>query len=234
MSKSSSMLYWWPQIKDLPIPQPKTIVLPVPILVLAAAVDGDISGLLPFIPQFDAAAEEFGYPVFVRTDHLSAKHQYESTCFVPSPDELLRHIGALVEMNFAIFGPGPSALVFREYISLASAFTAFEGLPIAPERRYFVRDGEVECHHPYWPADAIRRPSTADWRAWLDWMNEENDEEIALLLGYAEQVGSRLPGYWSVDFALASGERWFLIDCAEGEKSWHPGECAYANDEGAM
>ena len=228
----SSMLYWWPRIKGLPIPQPKTIIVPVPIVALEAAVDGDISKIQPFIPKFDAATEELGYPLFVRTDHLSAKHQYESTCFVPSPDELLHHIGALVEMNFAIFGPGPSALVFREYVSLARSFSAFEGLPIAPERRYFVREGQIECHHPYWHADAIRRPSTADWRAWLDLMNEESDEEIALLLGYAEQVGASLPGYWSVDFALAAGghERWLLIDCAKGEKSWHPGDCVYSTE----
>ena len=31
---------------------------------------------------------------------------------------------------------------------MTSTFTAFNGLPIAPERRYFVRAGEVPGYHP--------------------------------------------------------------------------------------
>jgi hypothetical protein len=228
----SSMLYWWPRIKGLPIPQPKTIIVPVSTETMAKTLDGDIEGMLVFEPQFRAAAEELGYPLFLRTDQMSGKHEYERTCFVPSPDELLRHIGALIEYNFIVdmFGPGPSAIVFREFITLAACFHAFEGLPIAPERRYFVRGGQVQCHHPYWPADAIRNPSTRFWKSRLNRMNEEFEEEIILLSGYAETVGACLPGYWSVDFALAADGRWLLIDCAKGEESWHPNNCDYSGD----
>lgn len=160
----------------------------------------------------------------------SAKHSWEGTCLVPDREILFQHIGSLIDSTLTVgmFGELDSnALVFREYLPLDSAFTAFSGLPISRERRYFIRDGKVECHHPYWIQYAIERswrpPSEENWKKLLAGLNLENETEIKTLTSYAEMVGEVLPGYWSVDFAL--GRRrvtWYLIDMAEGEKSWHP------------
>ena len=159
----------------------------------------------------------------------SAKHQWERTCFVPKVEELFKHIWALVEGTLAasMFGElDPGALVFRELLRLNSFFTAFSELPICAERRYFIRDGVVECHHPYWTQDAIehtwRQPSEPDWKERLAALNKENNEEIQLLTGYVARIGKVLVGYWSIDFAEARNHTWYLIDMAEGEKSWHP------------
>jgi len=226
------MLYWWPRIKDLPVPQPKTIIVPVAVRALSKCWDQDIEPLKPFIPALEAAGCEIGYPLFLRTDILSAKHEWEDSCYLQREEDLLHHIWTLVDTNFSIFGPGPSALVFRQYIPLASRFTAFSGnLPIAPERRYFVRDGIVQCHHAYWPADSIWGASVPDWQELLALMNKEIRAEIPRLTSYAELVGTVLEGYWSVDFALAEDRQWLLIDCAEGEKSHHWKECEYARSE---
>lgn len=222
------MLYWWSRIKDLSIPQPKTIIVPVHTLDLLGFVDSGIP-LRGVESKLKAVGVEIGYPLFLRTDVLSNKHDWENSCYVKQEQDLLDHIRALAYMNFAVFAPAPSALVFREYIPLASQFTAFWGnLPIAPERRYFVRDGVVQCHHPYWPVDTIQNPSVPNWAELLAGMNRQSAMEVLFLTGYAQCAGKALGGYWSVDFALARGNKWFLIDCAEGEKSYHWEGCRHA------
>lgn len=225
----SSMCYWWPRIKDLPVPQPETVIIPIDVHALASFWDQDIEPLKPFIPKLETAAAEIGYPLFLRTDILSNKHDWENSCYVEREHDLLDHIWNLADANFSIFGPSPSALVFRQYVPLASRFTAFRGImPVAPERRYFVRDGIVECHHPYQPPDSIWGASTPDWRELLDEMNREPREQIALLSYQARQVGKVLRGYWSVDFALGKDGKWYLIDLAEGAKSYHWEGCKFS------
>ena len=39
-----------------------------------------------------AAAKEMGEPFFLRTDHTSAKHSWEETCFVKSTSDLMQHV----------------------------------------------------------------------------------------------------------------------------------------------
>lgn len=221
----TSLLYWYPKIKRLGIPMPKTRCVNTPNVY--SILDGK---LLPDkTPQaIIAAGRAIGYPLFLRTDLMSGKHLWEDTCYVPDEKALFRHIFAVVEDNACkSWGENdPVALVFREYIPLVSAFTAFKGLPIAKERRYFVRDGKAECHHAYWFEGAIEQwfepPSELDWRDLLEEMNREEPAEVVLLTDWAERVGAVLRGYWSVDFALAQDGRWLLIDMAEGARSWHP------------
>lgn len=228
----SSMCYWWPRIRGLPIPQPLTVIVPVPVQVLLSFVDQGIGPLEPFVPELEEAGSKIGYPLFLRTDHLSNKHDWENSCYVKQEQDLMHHIAALIYMSFAIFGPPPSALVFRQYVPLASRFTAFRGnMPIAPERRYFIRNGSVQCHHPYQPPDSIRSASVPNWHELLVLMNRVIAAEIPRLTAYAELVGMVLKGYWSMDFALAADGRWLLIDCAEGEKSYHWKECKHASSE---
>jgi len=148
-SKLSSMDHWFPLTKDLPIPQPRTEV----------ALRKGTDSWMSFIDEpelFDGQikhlkdkASEIGYPLFMRTDQASAKHSYIDTCKVESEDRLLRNIYNLIEENI-MCDLNIQTLYFRDFIELDSVFTAFNKMPIAPERRYFVKDGEVLCHHPYW------------------------------------------------------------------------------------
>jgi len=226
----TSMLYWYPKIQGLGIPIPKTEIVEVPYNHLVALLDGK---MLPerYVIKIYEASEKIGYPLFLRTDMGSAKHSWNTTCFVDEKIELLKHIWALVDTTLAMgmFGElDPNALVFREFLYLEDAFTAFDGMPVSKERRYFIKDGEIICHHPYWIQDAIeediRQGKPSNWRDLLKALNTENDTEIRLLSFYAGQVAKKLMGYWSVDFAKKLGGTWYLIDMAEGEKSWHP-EC---------
>jgi hypothetical protein len=116
----------------------------------------------------------------------------------------------------------------REFIYLSYRFRAFGGLPIGCERRYFIRDGEVICHHPYWVKEAIKfyqqskNWENLPWQMWLKELNTESEIEVRILTNIAEMVGSVLPGSWSVDFAKDREGKWWLIDMALAEQSWHP------------
>jgi hypothetical protein len=45
-----------------------------------------------FLEELMAAAKEMGEPFFLRTDHTSAKHSWEETCFVKSTSDLMQHV----------------------------------------------------------------------------------------------------------------------------------------------
>ena len=218
----TSMNYWYPKIKHLDIPMPKTEI-PVTKNVREwwSLLDGE-DPLSKYEKQAirDAATKVGGYPVFMRSDLCSGKHSFERTCFVQNEDDVIRHIWALVDAN-CCNDSAMESIVIREYIPPFATFKAFRGLPIASERRYFVRDGKVACHHPYWIEDAIQNANHCDWQALLSAMNYESSE-VSLLTGYAEQIAQELGGDWSIDFMLGRDEVWYMIDMATAMQSWHP------------
>ena len=225
----SSMLNWWPLVSGLNIPQPKTIMLPFEDCDREALNFEGTSNEM--IARVQAALPEVGGPpAFLRTDQSSGKHSYLKGCYIPKdcPD-LSRHLCEVIVSNL-INDLWPAAFAVRQFIPLAAKFTAFEGLPIAPERRYMVRDNVVERHFAYWPAEAIAQsadtwpPSDPNWRELLQQVNEEQPGEVKLLTAYAELVGSLMEGYWSVDFAQGRDGQWYLLDMAEGDLSWQPEE----------
>ena len=237
LSDRCSLLYWWPRIKDLGIPVPRTEVVEIPSdVLLKAPFEPEL--LEPYMDRVYEAARRIGYPLFLRSDQLSGKHDWAETCYVPSEDVLFSHIIRVLEWHhLAQVIPIPArALVFREFLELDWAFRAFKGLPVARERRYFIKDGEVLCHHPYWPEEAIRECEWSvdkpNWRELLAELNRETPEEVELLTGYSLRVAEVMDGFWSIDYARARDGTWYLIDMAVGEISWHPPGCPYARLSG--
>jgi len=228
--KRTSLLYWYPRVADAGVPIPRTRIVEVDHDTLARFVLGEGPLSDETLSAMQTAAAEVGYPLFVRSVQASNKHGFASSSFVPGPDVLMQHIYGVLEFNeMADFlGLPYEAIVLREFLTLESRFKAFDGLPIARERRYFVSDGTVLCHHPYWPAGAIEggdwgKPSPpANWRALLAEISEEPAAEVELLTEYAQRLGERLPGFWSLDFARSTDGTWYFIDAAAGEMSWHP------------
>jgi hypothetical protein len=178
------------------------------------------------------AAAAFGYPLFLRTDLASGKHGWVGTCQVLTAKKLKKRMfGILYEIELqSLLGLPNVAWVLREMLQPSPGFTytPFGGMPVGKERRYFVRDGAVECSHPYWPEEAFSSFSADDERRQiLADLSEQSDEERELLSGYAEALAAVLPDYWSVDFYCDAAGKWWFIDAAEGEKSWHP-DCPFA------
>ena len=228
-SEVTRLTRWWPRVCDAGVPVPQTALYPLPSGAVFALFDGQDPG-----PALDPAAiaqwitdSGLAYPLFLRTDILSAKHSWCDTCYVAHPDQLTLHVGRLLEASLESFLE-PQALVAREFLDLDTRFNAFHGaLPIGAERRYFIRDGRVICHHPYWPADAIEQATTASrlpvgWHATLATLNREEPDEVALLTAYATTVAHCLPGAWSVDFARLRTGGWVYLDSAIADISWHP------------
>lgn len=229
----NSMLIWYPKIKDLKIPQPKTEMYIFPEKDLGFLYNENFKLDMEEIKR---VANKIGYPLFVRTDLASGKHNWEDTCYVEKEEDLEKHIIEVIEFNLLvdIIGLDFKALFFREFIPMDSKFTAFYGkMPINPERRYFIKDGKIQCHHPYWIEEAIEKGTDKEilpdnWRELAKEMNTETQEEIELLFKYVEEVAKVLGGgYWSVDFCRAKDGRWILIDIATGERSWHDDKCKY-------
>ncbi len=224
-----SMLYWFPLIKDLDIPQPITEITLLTEEELDTAHNEQIAkSLLKRIEKI--ITQNFQLPVFIRTDLSSGKHYWEKSCFYNGTRELWMHLWEVIEFNLCadVMGLPFEALAIREFIPMDSKFTAFSGnMPVNPERRYFVDKGKVLCHHPYWFEEAIRHPSLENWREILEKVNIEDKQEVKFLTDYAQRVARVLSGFWSVDFCKAKDGRWILIDCATGERSWHPKDCEF-------
>lgn len=223
-SKLSSMDYWFPLTKDLPIPQPRTIP------VLSMGTDkwcnflDDPTTLSIAFNKVLPSANKLGYPLFIRTDQSSAKHSYINTCYVENEYQLGQNLYRLIEENI-MCDLNVQTLYFRQFIELNSAFTAFNKMPIAPERRYFVKDGKVLCFHPYWPKDAIKDPDHEDWEKRLRRINTQEALETMTLEKFATIISLAVPGTWSVDFAQAKDSTWYFIDMADARLSWHPTDC---------
>lgn len=249
LMSESSLENWFPVVKRLKIPAPKTVIVPLS--------KEEIEGFSEEVISSDVgvrileAAKGFGFPFFLKTDQASGKHQWKDSCFVTDSKRIDKHVHEIVCFHLMadFFGIPFKSFVVREYIPLEAPFVAFTGeMPIAKERRYFVRAGRVECRHEYWVEGAVaegvevlteiagfkkvRQVPPSNWRELLTQLNTQTSDEIPILTDYAERVGKELGGYWSVDFAKTRMGWWSLIDMARGEISYHIEGCPLRRAEG--
>ena len=249
MERQSSMLYWWPKILHLNIPMPPTISMHVKNSAMEAAVNG---GPLPDFTHAKGIANAMGYPLFIRSDHMSAKHEWNRTCYVTRSEDLVQHIFNIAETTYlsSMFDEVTFNAVFlRKFLDLERAgFDAFGfGFPVSKEVRCFIRNGKKKCQHPYWFADAIREwadgmdslvgklkpgskiknPVPDGWEQMLDRMNVLTDADQSEIDRCLELVGEAFEGYWSADFAKGIDGRWYLLDMARGEVSFHFPGCKH-------
>ena len=232
---------WYPLVKDL-VPTPRTLWRKgLDLMPLAYGAEGDPDGSL--LTDFKAvcawlreAGEQLGWPLFLRTGLTSGKHDWRHTCDLRSAAEIERHVSALCEYSAmaGFMGLPADVWVAREMLATQSPFSAFEGMPITRERRYFVRDGELLGHHPYWPPQAfedsyneiITSEPGRDWRELLDRLNAESPTEVAELSALSVRVGHAVGGAWSVDWLWLpempkTGQPgWMLTDMAHAEESF--------------
>lgn len=221
------MTYWFPILQHLTIPVPDTIFVHYPYgeSALWAIGDGEEPrGWAAFISRLAAAAEEIGYPVFLRTESTSDKHSWKDTCYVAGPDDLYPHAWALVET--CAIGEIPMTIwAVRRMIPTTPVATAFHGqMPVAAERRVFAKQGEVLCHHPYWPAAALADSTvTQDQIRELQHISDQDRTGLERMAAY---ISRQLPDAFSIDFLRDSDGQWWCIDMAPAESSWHWPECA--------
>ena len=224
----NDMAYWLPLVQRAGLTGPATRLLTV-AHDLSWYLDGpnaeyepELFGLIADIQQ---AGDHFGWPCFLRTGHTSGKHHWRDTCYLPHRGVIAEHLVALVEYSNVVDFMGLPCTTFavRQLIPTAPLFRCcgFRDLPIAREFRFFVRDGIIEHRQFYWPTRAIAdgSPDNRHWRADLKRARRFTDEDAPVLC-LVERAARALPGYWSVDVMQAADGAWWLIDCAEGDRSF--------------
>ncbi len=217
--------FWYPRLFRVGFPMPKTIIIHTD-LPLIELVDGEkVEGIDKFLMSLKEAIIEVGNPAFLRTGHLSNKHDWKKSCFVTfkeAKDNLIQHIGNLVEMSAIATIDRMTPIDFwavREFIETEPYFTYFAGdMPITKERRYFVKNGKIECHHNYWDRKAFRNNIDEKKFTDLSLLSKEDEVELNKMALY---VSGLFSGFWSVDFLKGKNGQWYLTDMAVGEMSYH-------------
>ena len=229
----NSMFYWWPLVRDLPINTPKTIMIPLEGEVTFKVIDGKPDAAFDNMIEIAIlAAEEIGYPVFVRSDELSNKFDWEDSCYVTKSEDMNSHVCNILEATAMAIGPRFNGVAVREFLELDWKFKAMYGkMPVAREFRMFVRDGVLECWHPYWPPASIEMPTIPNWYDVLKEMQTPTDEELQTITELSEIIGKAVEGYWSIDLCQTKDGSWYLTDMAVGEDSYHWGTCPNAPPE---
>lgn len=229
----TELSYWFPKLEVAGIAVPKTrlVTMPRPAQECVwASFDGkdgtsdQTSSYDNFVCDIRIAAEAFGFPCFLRTDHTSAKHSWDNTCFVKAPDDIKRHVFSIVEFSecCGFIGLPYSVWAVREFLPTIPHGTCpnYSNMPVCREFRFFVDDGVMRCAHPYWPLQALNdggwSGSDIDFEKMCRWPHELKD--------LAEAAGRAVGGSWSIDI-LETRRGWYVTDMAEAEKSFHWGGC---------
>lgn len=156
---------------------------------------------------------------------------------------MLRRACSLLEENFGhdmVGEASPSGFAVREFLNLDWSFKAFWGeMPIATEVRVFIRDGNLECIHQYWPEVAISKWAGRNEGAipdnWRDILAEHGakiEHGIETIRRQAKEVARVMDGWWSCDMALGRDlSTWYLIDMAPGAASYHLPSCEHAPEQ---
>jgi hypothetical protein len=222
--EKTNLNFWYPALSQV-VKTPKTIIIESECETLHLCDGVKPDGIEHLYSQIKEAAEQVGFPAFIRTGMTSGKHY--GYCFLDTPEQIPQRVYQLTEWSAMadISGLPLGTWAIRERLNLEASFSAFHGLPVNRERRYFIENGEVICHHPYWPEHAIRDATIENWQELLAKLNYESEEEIKLLTDLSKQVSLALPGAWSLDWAITKDGEWYAIDMAEARISYHWPEC---------
>ena len=227
MTDPNDLAFWFERLKATGVNVPRTTIIKARGSVVAAGYGEDTPHLEPLLEDLKRAAADIGYPVFLRTGHGSAKHEWKDTCFIECAEDFRTHVPNIIEWSECVsmpFGLPTDVWVVREFLPLVSTFKAFAGrMPINREFRAFIEGGEVKCLHAYWPEFAIEghAPSKENWRGLLKLMNELLVEDDATIRTQSALVSRAFEGAWSLDWAQTTDGTWYAIDMAVAEDSFH-------------
>lgn len=236
LGKESSMLVWYPRVKKLQIPQIKTEVVKAghkplyDLLVKENPLPKNISD------ELNKAMDRIGkFPMFMRTDQASGKHNWERTCYLKSRESFDKNLAMLLEeheMQNMAGELGYDAIIFRELLDLETAFTCFYGnFPINKEVRCFIKDGKIQDIRNYWIRKAVDEgePEDKDWESKLAKLKKYSKKDLDEIKRQLALVCDEFSEYWSADFAKTKNGIWYLIDMARGEVSYHQEEIIWEN-----
>jgi hypothetical protein len=231
----NSAHYWLPLIVKAGLPIPYTIGVGYDHGAFGMAIEGRPNkGSKRTVSLVGEACSKIGYPCFIRTDLGSAKHTGPKAYLVREEKEIRSVLSWLIqdqEIKFWLTGL-PSIILVRQFLDLDSSFCAFGGLPISREWRFFANPRGLICGHPYWPEGALtfmdKKP-----RGWKKILKAHHKPPTCWkeLVGMAIKAATACKrDAWSIDFAMDKQGKWWLIDMALMEDSWHWPGCPTSKD----
>eukprot|EP00873_Tetraselmis_striata_P020739 jgi/Tetstr1/441003/TSEL_029271.t1 len=233
MSNPTALSHWFPLIAAAGLPVPRTIIVDMDADAREAIIglfDGNATGdPKPFFGRIEAAANEVGFPAFLRTDDTSGKHGWDSTCHLPDADAIPHRVWGIVEYSelASFMGLPWNRWAVREFLPTmpVGICTRYGNMPICREFRFFATDGHIDCFHPYWPKQALD-DGMPEYRVAFDFdaFSTLSVTEETALREMAEVASAACGGSWSIDF-LETERGWFLTDMAEAHKSFHWAGC---------
>lgn len=222
----NSITYWLPVLNKNKIRSPRTIIVhgnvdyPPYLMNQKYFDDPEFKSLIDRVAH---AAHLIGYPCFLRSGQTSDKHNWSETCFLKKQEDIPQQLVNIAEHSVMADPSGNfppcDFWAVREMIPTTPIFHAFEGMPIVSERRFFVKEGKIICHHPYWPEEAFEYQDIES--ALIDKVNEFSKEDEKKLKPIVELIGEKIGGYWSVDMLKDSSGQWWCTDMAVGDDSYH-------------
>lgn len=236
----TALSYWFPKLANAGLPVPKTILIDMPKPAqesMLALMDGQEGGdPKPFFGMINLAAETLGYPVFLRTDHTSGKHNWRDTCYLTKFEDIPKNVWGIVEYSelAGFMGVPWNRWAVREFLPTKpyGVCTGYGDMPICREFRFFVKNAEIECYHPYWPLHALEQgyPEMREEFVYEKFSEIRPDEQRELF-DLASRAGEAVGGEWSVDI-LETSRGWYVTDMAEASKSYHWPGCPNSSQKG--
>lgn len=233
MTNPTALSHWFPLIEAAGLPVPRTIIVDIDDGAREAMFgifDGvDQGDAKPFFERIEKAADQVGYPAFLRTDDTSGKHGWEGTCHLPSADVIPSRVAGIVEYSelASLMGLPWDRWAVREFLPTmpVGVCRRYGNMPICREFRFFAEGDTVHCFHPYWPADSLAQGhaeyhSAFDFEAFSTLSVADEVELRQMAIAASKACG----GAWSIDF-LETERGWFLTDMAEAHKSYHWPSC---------
>jgi len=226
MSELNCLSYWFPLLWEAGLPVPRTRIVKT-----TSDLDTLLDGVTPpgypeFLGKLGAACAQIGYPVFLRTGHVSGKHNWKHCCYVREKTYLRHHITALVEWSSIvdIMGLPTNVWAAREMLPTEplGVLPLYGDMPACREFRCFVRRGTLKCLHPYWPLEALLQGGGTE--RMYERLADISPEETQSCIELAEAAGRVVEGEWSVDI-LFTRRGPYITDMALAKDSFHWDDC---------
>ena len=90
--------YWFPKLKaaGLPVPFTSKPIVTVKQACIEVIDELEPNAVLKLVEAIKVEADKIGYPCFLRTDYTSGKHDWKDSCFIASPDNILRCVAGIM------------------------------------------------------------------------------------------------------------------------------------------
>lgn len=217
--------WWFPRIQGAGLPVPKTHVITTEVPLIEMVDRKSPLGLDLFLTALRTAADDVGYPAFLRTGQGSGKHQWEETCFIQSTSNIGQHVFNLVEWSECVdmLGLPYHVWAVREYLPVRPLYrcTRYGNMPVVREWRAFVDGARVVYVNPYWPLEALEQ-GAPDCKTWADSYDGDfaaSPQTTTTIEQLASAAGFACGGRWSVDI-LETINGLYVTDMAIANRSW--------------